>query len=34
MVIKLVAYSSAPTGIVAFALILLGLRVRADNDSG
>src|SRR5262249_49151517 len=30
-VIKFVAYSSAPTGIVAFALILVGLRLRADN---
>ena len=27
-VIKIVAYSSAPTGIVSFALILLGLRIE------
>lgn len=28
-VIKVVAYSSAPTGLLAFTLLLLGLRVRA-----
>ena len=37
-VIKLVAYSSAPTGIVSFALILWGLRIRngqsRDNHIG
>ena len=31
-VIKVVAYSSAPTGIVSFALILWGLRMR-ETDS-
>ena len=32
--IKVVAYSSAPTGITSFALMLWGLRVRADRPTG
>src|SRR4029079_13910593 len=32
-VIKVVSYSSAPTGIVSFALILWGLRMRAATGS-
>ncbi len=31
-ILKIVAYSSAPTGIVSFALILWGLRI-ADAES-
>jgi (hydroxyamino)benzene mutase len=31
--IKVVGYSSAPTGIVSFALILWGLRLRAGGKS-
>ena len=33
LIIKIVAYSSAPTGIVSFALILWGLRIPHANDS-
>jgi hydroxylaminobenzene mutase len=33
-VIKVVAYSSAPTGIISFALILWGLRIAADRLPG
>ena len=32
LIIKIVAYSSAPTGIVSFALILWGLRIPHSND--
>jgi len=31
-VIKLVAYSSAPTGLISFALVLWGLRDRAAES--
>jgi hydroxylaminobenzene mutase len=32
--IMAVAYSSAPTGFIAFALILFGLRTQSDHESG